>query len=75
MSEKNQKTHVSRREFLKQTLKTTGYVIPTVMIFKLGSIDVWAESYNGRNIRPEKNSSDPCNGFFEKIFKTSCWFK
>jgi hypothetical protein len=73
-------TGKTRREFLKQTLKTTGYIIPAVMVFKAGSTRSWAQSYQTTQTTQDSNlnrnrrkSSDPCNGFFEKVSKTSCW--
>jgi hypothetical protein len=75
MPENNQKTRVSRREFLKQTLKTTGYVIPTVMVFKLGSADVWAESYGDRGKKCKNNDNDSCNSNWERVFNPHCWFR
>jgi hypothetical protein len=83
LTEEKEKTGRTRREFLKQTLKTTGYIIPAVMVFKAGSTRSWAQSYQSTQESDQntaadlnqrkRNSSDPCNGFFEKIFKTSCW--
>jgi len=74
----------SRREFLKKTIKATGYAIPAMMVFKMGSTKAWAQKYDaqgsqnvaqntGQNVGQNVGSSDPCKGVFEKIFKTSCW--
>ncbi len=66
----------SRREFLKKTIKVTGYSIPAMMVFKMGSTRAWAQKYEAQGINaagPGAESSDPCKGVFEKIFKTGCW--
>ena len=74
----------SRREFLKKTIKVTGYAIPAMMVFKMGSTKAWAQKYDaqgsqdsgssqGVRSNQDVGSSDPCKGVFEKIFKTSCW--
>lgn len=79
---KEQDQGSSRREFLKKTIKATGYAIPAVMVFKMGSRNSWAQKYETRSsqnigesqgVEQGLNSSDPCNGVFEKIFKTRCW--
>lgn len=62
----------SRREFLKKTIKATGYAVPAIMVFKMGSSKAWAQKYEARITR-NAGSSDPCNGVFEKIFKSQCW--
>lgn len=62
----------SRREFLKKTIKTTGYAIPAIMVFKMGSTNAWAQKYESRGSQ-NADFSDPCNGIFEKIFKPQCW--
>ena len=38
----------TRREFLKKTIKVTGYAIPAMMVFKMGSTKVWAQKYDAR---------------------------
>ena len=72
----------SRREFLKKTIKATGYAVPAIMVFKMGSSKAWAQKYEARtdagsrqDVGSTRNagSSDPCKGVFEKIFKSSCW--
>jgi hypothetical protein len=77
MSEEQHEKQISRREFLKGTLKTTGYVLPAIAVIKLNTVDAWANSY-GREQTPSQNTKgkheDPCNGFFEKIFNTRCWW-
>jgi hypothetical protein len=62
----------SRRDFLKRTIVVTGYVIPTVMIFRMKSPDAWAQSYEDGNAR-QAGGDDPCNTLLEKIFKPQCW--
>ncbi len=62
----------SRREFLKKTIKATGYTIPAMMVFRMGSTKAWAQKYDVQRSQ-EASSSDPCKGVFEKIFKTKCW--
>lgn len=62
----------SRRDFLKRTIVVTGYVIPTVMIFKMKSPDAWAQSYDAGNGK-KAGGDDPCNDLWEKIFKPQCW--
>jgi len=68
----------SRREFLKKTIKVTGYSIPAIMVFKMGSTKAWAQKYEAhgsQDVLSNQNdrSNDSCNGFFEKIFKPKCW--
>jgi len=68
----------SRREFLKKTIKATGYAIPAMMVFRMGSTNAWAQKYDAPNSQDVGSSqdvklSDPCKGFFEKIFKPQCW--
>ncbi len=65
-------TSSSRREFLKKTIKATGYTIPAMMVFKMGSTKAWAQKYETQN-RQDAGLSDPCKGVFEKIFKPECW--
>jgi len=72
MSEEKREKQISRREFLKRTLKTTGYVLPAIAVIKLNTVDSWANSYGREQIT--KSKEDPCNGFFEKIFNTRCWW-
>ena len=76
MSEEQHEQQMSRREFLKGTLKTTGYVLPAIAVIKLNTVDAWANSY-GREQTPNQTTmgkhEDHCNGFFEKIFNTRCW--
>ncbi len=62
----------SRREFLKKTIKATGYTIPAMMVFRMGSTKAWAQKYDVRGHKGA-SSSDPCKGAFEKIFKSKCW--
>ncbi len=62
----------SRREFLRKTIKATGYTIPAMMVFRVGSTKAWAQKYDSRN-SPGAGEGDPCKGVFEKIFKTKCW--
>ncbi len=62
----------SRREFLKKTIKATGYTIPALMVFRMGSTKAWAQKYETQNGQ-KVGSSDPCKGVFEKIFKPKCW--
>jgi hypothetical protein len=62
----------SRREFLKKTIKATGYTIPAMMVFRVGSTNAWAQKYDTGSGQGG-GSSDPCKGVFEKIFKTQCW--
>ena len=74
--EKN--TCSSRREFLKKTIKATGYAVPAIMVFKMGSSKAWAQKYDARSSQVvgatrNSGSSDPCKGVFEKIFKSQCW--
>ena len=74
--EKN--TCSSRREFLKKTIKATGYAVPAIMVFKMGSSKAWAQKYDAQSSQVvggtrNAGSSDPCKGVFEKIFKSSCW--
>jgi len=66
MIEKNSSPMSSRREFLKKTIKTTGYVLPLVTAFKLGSLNAWAESY-GKSI--ERRSGSHHVGFFERLVR------
>ena len=81
MSEEQRENQISRREFLQGTLKTTGYVLPAIAVIKLNTVDAWANSY-GREQTPSQNTKgkhedkheDSCNGFFEKIFNTRCWW-
>lgn len=74
MAEESQGTETSRREFLKRTLKTSGYVLPTIMVVKLSTVDAWAQSYNrDQTAAPKGSDGDGCNGFFEKIFESRCW--
>jgi hypothetical protein len=64
----------SRREFLKKTIKATGYAIPAMMVFRMGSTNAWAQKYKAWSSQDVGSSqSDPCKGFFEKIFKPQCW--
>ncbi len=69
--DEDHKSCSSRRDFLKRTIVVTGYMIPTVMIFRMKSSDAWAESYaeNGK----QAEGDDPCNTLLEKIFKPQCW--
>ena len=62
----------SRREFLKKTIKATGYAIPAMMVFKMGTTRAWAQKYEERSsqgVRP----GNSCQGVFEKIFNPQCW--
>ena len=61
----------SRREFLKKTIKATGYTIPALMVFRMGSTRAWAQKYEAPS-RQNAGLSDPCKGVFEKIFKPKC---
>lgn len=65
-------TDSSRRDFLKKSIKVTGYVIPTIMIFKMRSAEVWAQNYETRNPGPGGDHGN-CNTFLEKIFNPKCW--
>jgi hypothetical protein len=75
MSEENKQT--SRREFLKKSIRTTGYVLPVVVALKMSSRKAWAEQYgnngNSGNTAVEKSRDGKCNSFFEKFFNPSCW--
>jgi len=62
----------SRREFLKQACKATGYIVPLVVGFKLGSLDAWAADY-GRSTNTKETTNTHCNSTIEKIFNPSCW--
>jgi hypothetical protein len=72
MSEENKQT--SRREFLKKSIRTTGYVLPVVVALKMSSRKAWAEQYgNNGSTAFEKGQNGKCNSFFEKVFNPSCW--
>ncbi len=76
MSEEQPEKQISRREFLKVTLKTTGYVLPAIAVIKLNTVDAWANSYGQEQTSSQNTNGkreDSCNGFFEKIFNTRCW--
>ena len=62
----------SRREFLRKTIKVTGYTIPAMMVFKMGSTKAWAQKYETRSSQAAA-PRDHCKGVFEKIFNPSCW--
>ena len=63
----------SRREFLRKSIKATGYAIPAVMVLRMGSTRAWAQRYEGQQNAQEVRLSDPCKGVLEKIFKPKCW--
>ena len=42
---------VTRRDLLKKSLKTAGYVVPAMMFLSMGSLSAWAKSY--RNGKPK----------------------
>jgi hypothetical protein len=46
MSEKKKKNEMSRRKFLKGTIRTAGYILPTITVIKLNTIDAWAQNYD-----------------------------
>ena len=71
MTEEQHKKQISRREFLTETLKKTGYVLPAIAVIKLSTVDSWASNYGLE--QTTANKGDSCNGFFEKIFNTKCW--
>ncbi len=72
MSEEGKQT--SRREFLKKTIRTTGYVLPLAVAFKMSSRKAWAEKYGSSgSTGEEKNPDGRCNSFVEKVFNPSCW--
>jgi len=62
----------SRRDFLKKTIRATGYAMPVMMVFRMGSTRAWAQKYDSRSSQ-DAGLSDPCKGVFEKIFKKQCW--
>jgi hypothetical protein len=67
MSEDNSSPVSSRREFLKKACKTTGYVIPLVMVLKLGSANAWAQSYGRTTQNTASGSGKTHDGFFDQI--------
>lgn len=46
MSGKKKINEMSRRKFLKDTIRTAGYVLPTITVIKLNTIDAWAQNYD-----------------------------
>lgn len=74
MTEQQRETGLSRRDFLKETLRKTGYILPAVAVIHLKTADSWAENYGRQQGQQRVNGKDdPCNGFFEKIFNSRCW--
>ncbi len=72
MSDAN--TQTSRREFLKKSIRTTGYVLPIVVALKMSSRAAWAEQYgNGGSTAGKKGQTGKCSTFVEKVFNPSCW--
>ncbi len=51
MSEKKNKNEMSRRKFLKGAIRTAGYVLPTITVIKLNTIEAWAQNYDTQNQR------------------------
>ena len=39
---------ITRRDLLKKSLKTAGYVAPAMMFLSMGSLSAWAKSYRGK---------------------------
>ena len=72
MHGEHHQTDSSRRDFLKQTLKATGYVVPVVLLFNMGSTNSWAQNYEQTTAR-RRNSNNSCDHAVEKVFNTSCW--
>ncbi len=62
----------SRREFLKKAIKATGYTIPAMMVFRMGSTKAWAQKYDIQGSQVS-GDSDHCKTVFAKIFKPECW--
>ena len=74
MSEEDKKT--SRREFLRKTIRTTGYVLPLVVAVKMSSREAWAQQYGNGGTDgdlKQQGRDGKCNSTFEKLFNPSCW--
>ncbi len=69
MSEELKET--SRREFLKRTLRKTGYVVPLIVALNMNSREAWAENYG--NGREPGGHDGKCDSLVEKVFNPSCW--
>ncbi len=67
MFEDKDRTVSSRRDFLKKACKTTGYILPLVMVLKLGSSNAWAQSYGRTTQNTASGSGKTHDGFFEQI--------
>ena len=50
------KNKVTRRDLLKKSLKTAGYVVPAMVFLSMGSLDSWASGYGKpkKSKRPKK---------------------
>jgi|OpeIllAssembly_1097287.scaffolds.fasta_scaffold47076_2 hypothetical protein len=77
MKQQQDKTECSsRRDFLKKSIITAGYAIPTVMFFKMRSTDAWAQNYGtqkAQQIRDTDSHDDSCKTVVDKVFKPHCW--
>lgn len=68
MSEEQKNRVSSRREFLKGVCKTTGYVIPLVVVLKMGSTKAWAASYGRKaNVGSVGSTGRTHDGFFDQL--------
>lgn len=68
-----QEKQTSRREFLRETIRKTGYILPTIVVIQMSTVDTWASDYAQRQNAAPESAGDKCNGFFEKIFDPKCW--